>query len=98
MSLPFRESHDFVFNGRAVSRALSHYLSSIERRTVHILPDYLMGLFIGESYPTVQGRPLALIAIEGERKHFLVSVLHFQFIKVQRALPDSGRRTCLHPS
>ena len=51
MALPIRESHHLIFNGGAVSRSFSNYLSSIERRAVHIFPDYPVGFLIGISYP-----------------------------------------------
>ena len=98
VSLTLRESHDFVFNGWTVSRSLTYDFSSIERRAMHILSDYFMSLFVSKSYPAVLARPIDFFIVEGEWKHLFVSILHFQFIKVQRTLSYSSRSSCLHSS
>ena len=65
---------------------------------MHIFPYDFVCLFVSESNPAVLARPVDFLIVEGEREHLFVSILHFQFIKVQWALSYSGRSSCLHSS
>ena len=81
MSWLICEFHHLILDGRAVSGTGSLYNSRIDRRSVQIGTDDLMGFFIGIGKPAGNLRLLNTFRIRGKRKgnNSFISRLFFHF-------------------
>ena len=86
--------HYLVLNRRTIPGSGPFDLTRIQRRTVQIGPDNLMGFFIGISQPAGFLLNLHRIRICRKRKrnHPLISQLFFHLAVINRSSVDPGRR------
>ena len=97
MSLFFCKFYNLIFNRRTISGTGSFDNTRINWRTIQVIPDDFMRIFIRISQPTGSLFFLYRFRVCGKRKrnHFLISELLFHFGKIKRTLIHSGRSSCL---
>ena len=94
-----RETHEFIFDRRAVSRARSFDHAAVERRSVHILRDDLPGLFrrpdgITRDLIRARRKAVHLIFIR-KRRHIRLSGLDLHDGSIHGPGVDTHRRSGL---
>ena len=97
MSLFFSELNHLILYGRTISGTGSFDNPRINWRTIQVIPDDFMRIFIRISQPTGSLFFLYRFRVCGKRKrnHFLISELFFHFGKIKRTLIHSCRSSCL---
>ena len=89
------ELDDLVFDGRAVARAHSFYITAVERGLVEVAADHVVNRFVGVSDEALDLWAINLVGSEREWNGALISRLALEFRKVDRAAVQPGRRAGL---
>ena len=96
MSLSVRETRYFVFDRRTVSWANSYYIAGVHSRSVYIIENDAVSLFIGIRKPA--GDLLNIVCFifihEAERNDVFITLL-FLHLRIVQSVPQHSRRsTC----
>ena len=91
------KTYYLILNRRTVSGSCSVDHSGVKRRSIQIIPNDLMCLFIGVGEPAGFLRDLYIFRIsrKGKRHYFFVSELFFHLAVINGISCDSGRCTGL---